>query len=304
MKMFPDYHDSITVANIKKGELPFYILEIKIDYLINMHHHDYVELLYVTEGNGTEIINGRKHNLQPGTASFLLPHHIHEIHGSPASPLRAYCCMFDISVLFGSRFDFELVGRLLRSGADLPSFVDFTDDQLQQQMSRIFASIVQEYNGTRFGKFTFIRVKLLEALLLFARELQPIGQDEYKRAQNSHKKLEDVLQYIHIHYAEKLTLETLSERFKLSAPYISQGLKRLCGEGFIDYLHKIRIGSALSLLASTDLPVADVAAEVGFDSYRTFTRVFRKLRGMTPTEYRESYISTEDIPGHFLHEPE
>ncbi|MGN7381587.1 L-rhamnose operon regulatory protein rhaS [Chlamydia abortus] len=298
MGMFPEYHDTITVANVKKGQLPFYILEITIDFLINMHHHDYVELLYVVEGSGIEIINGKKHTLQPGTASFLLPHHIHEIQGNPASPLRVYCCMFDISVLFGSRFDFELVGRLLRSGVDLPSFVDFKNEQIEQ-MNSIFSSIVREYTGSNFGKFTFIRVKLLEALLQFARELQPAAQDEFRPAHDSQKRLENVIQYIHTHYAEKLTLETLSKKFNLSPPYISQGLKKLCGEGFVDYMHKIRIGSALSLLSSTDMPVADVAVEVGFDSYRSFTRVFRKLRGMTPSQYRETYINTDDIASHF-----
>jgi hypothetical protein len=119
--MFPYYHDALTVANLKKGQLPFYVLDLTIDSLLNLHHHDFAEFFFVYEGKGVELINGNTHTIQPGSASFLLPHHLHEIQGNPATPIRMYCCMFDISVLFGSRFDFELAGRLLQTGNALPS---------------------------------------------------------------------------------------------------------------------------------------------------------------------------------------
>lgn len=83
-----------------------------------------------------------------------------------------------------------------------------------------------------------------------------------------------------------------SERFQVNAPAIIDSFKRFGGLGFIDYLHRIRIGSALSLLASTNMSISDVAAEVGFDSYRSFTRVFKKSRGLKPSEYRETIRTT------------
>jgi len=295
MTFIPDYHDALSVANLHRGQLPFYVLDITIDSLVTLHHHDFAELFFVYEGCGTELINGRKHTLKPGTMSFLLPHHLHEIQSLQDQPIRMYCCMFDINVLYGSRFDFELAGRLLQTGSLLPSYADFEPEQAAQ-LRRIFQTIYGEYTGSGFGKSSFIRSKLLEALLVFARtqiehaEPADVGSPVLK------KTFWDILQHVHLHYADKLNLETLSRQFKVSPPFISQSFKRMCRQGFLEYLHTLRITSALSLLVSTEMSVSDIALEVGFDSYRNFARVFKKRKGMTPGEFRESALSSERVP--------
>ncbi|WP_020620312.1 helix-turn-helix transcriptional regulator [Paenibacillus daejeonensis] len=294
MNNIPDYHDALGTANLKKGQLPFYILDVRIHQIIHLHHHDFAELSFVIEGSGVEVINGVTHELRPGTASFLLPHHFHEIRSSSDQPLRMYCCMFDISMLFGSQYDFELMGRLLQTGGDLPSYVNF-DEAMTTRLIRMFEDMTAEYQSDDFGKYSFIRSKLLEALLCFARlqTQQRMQQEAYTRVQESDKKFWRIIQYIHLHYTDKLTLDDLSQRFNLSAPYISQSFKRLYGQGFLAYIHVLRINNALSLLASTEMSIADITAQVGFDSYRSFTRVFKKLKGTTPGEYRDSFQTVE-----------
>jgi AraC-like DNA-binding protein len=284
MTLVPDYHDALAVANLKRGQLPFYVLDIAIDSLLTMHHHDFAELYFVYEGCGTEIINGRRHAILPGSASFLLPHHLHEIQGSSDNPIRMYCCMFDISVVFGSRFEYELAGRLLQAGNLFPSYVHFEPDAAEY-LKNVFRTIFNEYHGNHFGKFSYIRIKLLEALHLFVRTAAPQAESPQEPA-TFNKSFSSILQYVHLHFADKLTLETLSQKFKVSAPYISHSFKKYCGQSFLEYLQMLRINSALSLLASTEMPIADVAVEAGFDSYRNFSRVFRKKKQMTPGEYR------------------
>lgn len=287
MTMIPEYQDVLSVANIRKGKLPIYVIDTQIHPRVSLHHHDFAEFLYVVDGHGTEIINGTTHELKPGTASFLLPHHIHEIRSrNPDAPVRLHICMFDISMLFGSPFDLELIGQLLRVGDALPSYVDFPPDRASK-LRDIFQTILDEYVNQDFGKYCLIRNKLLEGLILFSREqrtMQPLDFDQQKLS----RKLSQLIQYVHLHYTDRITLESLSERFHTSPPHISQSFKKFCGCNFLEYLHKLRIGSALSLLASTDMLVSDIATEVGFDSYRSFTRVFKKLKNMTPQQFRES----------------
>lgn len=286
MTGIPDYQDALSVANLQRGQLPFYAMDVVVGSLMPLHHHDFAELFYVYDGEGEELLNGTKHLLRPGTVSFLLPHHLHELRSTLNKPVRMYCCMFDIHVLYGSRYDFELVGRLLQTGSTLPSFVEFESEEAEQ-MRDIFEKIYAEYRNANFGKSSFIRSKLLEALLLFARA--QIRPDESVDVGSSIKRtFWDILQHVHLHYADKLTLESLSHKYKISAPTISQSFKKLSGKSFLEYLHTLRINRALSLLSSTEMPVTDVAAEVGFESYRTFTRVFKKMKGVTPGEFRES----------------
>jgi len=293
MAVIPDYHDTLSVANLKRGQLPFYIMDITLDTLLTMHHHDFAELYFVYDGAGTEVINGRKHTIRAGSASFLLPHHLHEIQATPESPIRMYCCMFDISVVFGSRFEFELAGRLMQAGASLSSYVNFDPDSANL-LKQVFATIYHEYHNTHFARFSFIRIKLLEALHLFARAAGP-STVPVKDAPAYNKSFSEILQHVHLHFTDKLTLDLLSRQFKVSTPYISHSFKKFCGQSFLEYLQTLRINSALSLLVSTDMPITDIAVEVGFDSYRNFSRVFRKKKQMTPGEYRSKYYGLDPL---------
>jgi transcriptional regulator GlxA family with amidase domain len=56
--------------------------------------------------------------------------------------------------------------------------------------------------------------------------------------------------------------------------------------GFVEYVHRLRIERAASMLLNTDMTVHDIAFDVGFDNSRTFSRVFREVKGKTATEYR------------------
>ncbi|MFD0693499.1 helix-turn-helix domain-containing protein [Paenibacillus sp. GCM10027628] len=286
MIVFPEYEDLMAIIKLKKGELPLHISIHTLKKTL-LHHHDFVELSYVIEGSGTEIINGIPHHLQPGTCSFLLPHHIHEIQSDSDKPIIKYCCMFDINMLLGSSYESELSSLLFRIGSRIPSFVDFSSP-MADRIHNIFELLHDDYlNPVGIGRNSFIRAKLTEAMLLFVRASHtnyPNGLqvDEFDEKMNFWK----VLQYMHVHYSKKLTLEWLSHHFRVSTPYMSRSFKKHLGRSFLEYLHGLRVESAVSMLVSTNMSLADIAAEAGFESYRSFSRVFRELRGQTPSDYR------------------
>lgn len=290
MSTFPIYHDAVAMANLKKGQLPLYITVNSIEPCSPLHHHDYVEFSFVFQGSGTEIINGQRHAMHEGTASFLLPHHIHEIHSDPENPIRLFCCMFDISILFVCPLDYGLSNQLMRMGNDLTPYAEF-DREDTIHMKNIFMDILKEYEGSAFGKYSLIRAKLIEALMRFVRTVVKSGNlvDSTQTAvSDSNHKMRKIIQYIHLHYRDKITLEDLSRRFKVNVPYFSKLFKKHCGQNFLEYLHELRIQRSLSLLVSTEMAIYEIATEVGFDSFRTFSRVFKEYKGLTPSEYRQN----------------
>lgn len=72
----------------------------------------------------------------------------------------------------------------------------------------------------------------------------------------------------------------------MSVPYVSRYFKQHVGMGFVEYVHRLRVERAAGMLLNTDMSVHDIAFDVGFDNSRTFSRVFRELKGKTATEYR------------------
>lgn len=87
-------------------------------------------------------------------------------------------------------------------------------------------------------------------------------------------------------YAEDVSLEELSHQLGISQSYLSRSFKKEIGENLIDYLTRIRTDAAVDLLKS-GLRTADVAAAVGIPDPKYFSRVFKKVKGMSPSDYRE-----------------
>ena len=99
-----------------------------------------------------------------------------------------------------------------------------------------------------------------------------------------------ITRFLQAHLAEELSLNVLAEEFHLSAQYVSQLFKNEIGVGFLAYLTSIRMEKAKKLLVSTQLSVAEVAERVGYADYRVFTKSFKKVEGVTPSQYRREFL--------------
>ena len=106
------------------------------------------------------------------------------------------------------------------------------------------------------------------------------------RVQGIPQIVERVKDYIDHAYTREISLNQLAERFYVSPPYLSSAFKKGVGQNFQDYVQQKRMDKAAEILRDTRLSVAEIAAVVGYDDVRHFSRTFRKRMGMTPSEYR------------------
>ncbi len=97
-----------------------------------------------------------------------------------------------------------------------------------------------------------------------------------------------VNRHIEEHLNEELSLTVLSEKVYLNPAYLSRVYKARTGKNLIDHINESRIAKAKMLLDGTLMKVADVARSVGIESPAYFTRLYKKMTGCTPQEYRES----------------
>lgn len=112
--------------------------------------------------------------------------------------------------------------------------------------------------------------------------------NQRKKSRNS-ELAEGILQYIQENYArESLSLASLSERFQLSEVYMSQFFKEQTGTNFFEYLESLRMEYAMKFLKETSETINDIAATVGYNSASTFRRAFKRVHGISPTDYRNS----------------
>lgn len=106
-----------------------------------------------------------------------------------------------------------------------------------------------------------------------------------------HQLMRDVREYIEEHYANsELSLEFLSDKFDVNAKYLSQLFKEEFGENFLDFLADLRIHHAKRWLLEQSDSIQDVGERVGYVNAATFRRVFRRVEGISPIDYRKRNV--------------
>ncbi len=103
------------------------------------------------------------------------------------------------------------------------------------------------------------------------------------------------MSYIRRNFAGKVGLDDVAAEVSLSPTYFSRLFKEEAGQSFKSHLNDLRIGEAKNLLKDTDLPLLEIAAQVGFEDQSYFSRVFRNVAGISPGRYRRSVEGR--IPG-------
>ncbi len=105
-------------------------------------------------------------------------------------------------------------------------------------------------------------------------------------------RINDVFAFIEKNHTNKITLADAAQAVSLSVYHFERLFKKSTGINFNRYLRNYRITKSEWYLANTDDTVTEAAFKVGFNSIQTFNRVFREVRGCTPTEFRkQQYLS-------------
>ena len=94
------------------------------------------------------------------------------------------------------------------------------------------------------------------------------------------------IEYIRSHYNAKLTLEEVADAVGFSPSYFSRLFKKKCGMNFNVFLNQVRIEAAKNSLLSTDMTITEISRYSGYDDVSYFTRVFKRMVGMTPGYFR------------------
>jgi AraC-like DNA-binding protein/ligand-binding sensor protein len=148
------------------------------------------------------------------------------------------------------------------------------------------ADLRAAYFGTRV-----LNVKEQEAVLkllgIFAQHLSILCNQLVVQQENAEPPMiRRAKEFIAAHHGEELSLGLVAKAVNSSAYYFCKMFKRYTGLNFTDYLCRVRIEKARNLLLNPNLRISEIAFESGFQSLTHFNRVFKRINGQSPTEYR------------------
>ena len=101
------------------------------------------------------------------------------------------------------------------------------------------------------------------------------------------KPVQNIINYISFNLTDNLSLNAISSEFALNSSYVSSLFKRETGSTLTNFVNNKRVEHAIYLLNTTKLPIQDIAVQCGITDVNYFTKLFKKIKNMTPSQYRE-----------------
>ena len=99
--------------------------------------------------------------------------------------------------------------------------------------------------------------------------------------------------YLSEHYMDKITLRDLAGKLFVSDSYLSKLFRQELGTSFTDYLNKSRVEHSIDLMQGTELSLLEISGMVGFEDQSYFTKVFKRITGETPRQYKSHLLNSK-----------
>jgi YesN/AraC family two-component response regulator len=259
---------------------------------IPMHIHQYIELIYVYQGQCTVVTLNEEINIPEGGIIIIDKQTPHTVKETSSSDI-----IIDIKLkhdYLSSGFLSRFANKSIISQFLIDSLIDSrrANNYLYFPLaSRSNVVGIMEHIMCEYFDRDFCSADMIESYLfiLFTELIRHSNSVTSIQAENTKHKdaiVLDFLKYIENHYKD-CSLTAMADHYKYHPNYISAVLKKATGKSFKDLLQIQRLNKAALYLSNSELPIPDIAEEVGYSSLSFFYKKFNEIFFQTPKEYRD-----------------
>lgn len=245
---------------------------------VALHHHNETELLYIREGEFPCTVDGESFVLHGGEMLFINSRVSHS-----TVPERAKYDMIQInteSLFFGS-VPHPIFALIAHGGKPFHRFGKSDSEKLAALFDGVFFALSEKSSGKN--------QYLLGALYMICARLIALGlisnPDELAESKTLGK-LSAALSHISANYTLNITTPELAKMCNLNTAYFCELFKTATGKTAVEFINALRIRRAEELIATTNMSMTEIALSLGFSSSSYFDRVFKKVNGNSPREFR------------------
>lgn len=277
-----------------------YITQLDKEHpVVTTHWHDEAEFTLVKEGSAEYQINLEDYAITAGDLVFIQPRILHTIAFNSTEqiqqkyfqmeqyqqkPFQSETYVFHLNYLGANATDIcatRYLLPLMNEEYTLPCHIS-PDHPAYASLNAIFSQINGLYEETPPGYELAIKSCLLQAIFL----LLPYGvSGKNQDTDSASEKLKTVLDYIHLHYADALSIKELAAQCYFSEYYFMRFFKKHMHMTVIEYLNNLRMEKAVELFEQGYTSIIEVSMSVGFHSLSYFHKVFREKFSMTPKQF-------------------
>ncbi len=234
------------------------------------HIHKYIEIIYVFKGSQDVTIEGVSYKVTEGSAAVIFPETLHSYSGTDKKYTADTAIVMCAPKLFGKLFpdisDYRTESPVI------------TADKINSGLETAFSAIVQDNDFTVRFSWTCVIISYILQIMKPIRREGSLGADITYR----------LVKYIEENFTQDITRASLARTFGISECYVSKIFAQKFKINLRGYLGLLRSEYAAGLIRTTDETFTAISQAAGFNSLRTFNRMFRIAYGTSPKDYRDN----------------
>lgn len=251
------------------------------------HWHEEIEFLYFENGSAIIECNFVPIHVQAGD---LIVVNSNDAHGgvSLSDDLTYHCIIMDTSLLYSKSINICETKYLTPIVQNRIVFKNKISNDLA--VTQCINSFVKEYKNKEHGYELALKASMYQLLVLLLRYHveKMLTPNQYSAKVKNLQRLDPVFGFIDEHFNEKLSLEKLCSIANMSKYHFCRQFKEITGKTLSDYINNLRVDKANYLIKNSDLNITEIGLNVGFNDLNYFSRVFKKIKKVSPSQIRHS----------------
>jgi AraC-like DNA-binding protein len=265
-----------------------------VDFSGKSYRNNYFVLIYILDGIGIQYVNHHKFNYRKGNLFLITPQDIFSF--DIIQPTRFFFLSFNTSYIkltqdhsWVERMEFILTNASHRPGCILKNKAD------KPFVASLVENIVQEQHNQQLYHSKITETIVQTIILVVARNIALKLPKNIK--ENTGEAVLDILHYIqdNIFSPDHLKVEKIGTHLGISVSYLGKYFKKQTGETLQQYIVNYKLRLVEMRLLHSDMRISEIVFELNYTDESHLNRLFKKYKGINPSEFRRSRYSSLDV---------
>ena len=278
------------------GVYTLFYMEMSKDFSYGGESHDFWEMVYIDKGEMICTAGQKRFMLKSGELTFHRPGEYHNLSGDGRQDSNISILTFDSGSLDGSFYE----GRIFRLDNEERVLLSMLFEEglsalRKEEENDPLVHTMRVREDAPFGYGHTIKNMLEIFLIKLRRNKDNLTKESRRRYRvdgvNVPEWIKELVDHLLERVNEKVKISELCSRFGVSESLLKKEFSKYYRGGVINYFHKMKVEEAKRLIREGKKSFSEIADSLGFDNSQYFTKFFKQMTKMTPTEYRKSIIS-------------
>ena len=272
----------------------FFLKEVKKPYFTApLHFHPEIEILFVQQGHGTRYVGDSIANFQPGDLVLIGSNTPHlwlcdqEYYEKDTSLISHAICVQFRQDFLGQEFidipEAVKIKQLLSWSRRGIKFTGQTREILKQHLTDL---VKQEGLARTINLLIILDIMASSQEMIY---LSSPGYEQIRISEEDTGRLERVFNFVSQNFEKDITLKDVASLVSLTPESFCRYFKSRTNKVFSDFLNEVRIGNACKMLMNGKHTISESCFASGFNHLSNFNRQFKRIKGMTPSEFQKKY---------------